>query len=246
MVDSNREERKRRVERSTSEDLRENQRHRAETEDETVTNPERLALKEPLTSGELEFPESLSGPVEADSEDGHYQFQQIGDNLTPRFRILARLGQGTFGRVLECWDRRTRRHVAIKISRSLRKYRWAACVEMTVISALQDSEAWDRQTIQLIDWFDYRGHICLVLPLLGPTLYDVVRRNVGRPIHIEIVKRYMKQIFKNLEFIHGQGVVHTDVKLENLVFDDVAFRARPEFRKCVAHSEACCKLVDMI
>lgn len=37
---------------------------------------------------------------------------------------------GTFGRVLECWDRKNRDYVAIKIIRSLQKYRDAAMIEV--------------------------------------------------------------------------------------------------------------------
>jgi len=48
----------------------------------------------------------------------------------------------------------------------------------------------------------------------------------------------MRQIFNALEYIHGKEIVHTDMKLENLVFDDVPFRPREEFRRCVAHTTA--------
>ena len=37
---------------------------------------------------------------------------------------------GTFGRVLECWDRKTRDYVAIKIVRNVQKYRDAAMIEV--------------------------------------------------------------------------------------------------------------------
>lgn len=37
---------------------------------------------------------------------------------------------GTFGRVLECWDRKNREYVAIKIVRNVQKYRDAAMIEV--------------------------------------------------------------------------------------------------------------------
>lgn len=42
---------------------------------------------------------------------------------------------GTFGRVLECWDRKHRTYVAIKIVRNVKKYRDAAMIEASVASA---------------------------------------------------------------------------------------------------------------
>jgi hypothetical protein len=37
---------------------------------------------------------------------------------------------GTFGRVLECWDRKYKDYVAVKIVRNVDKYRHAAMIEV--------------------------------------------------------------------------------------------------------------------
>ena len=41
---------------------------------------------------------------------------------------------GTFGRVLECWDRKNKDYVAIKIVRNVQKYRDAAMIEVYPLS----------------------------------------------------------------------------------------------------------------
>ncbi|GAB2276318.1 hypothetical protein Dimus_011050, partial [Dionaea muscipula] len=46
-----------------------------------------------------------------------------------RHRVL-----GTFGQVLECWDREMREIVAIKIVRSIKKYQEAAMIEVDAVS----------------------------------------------------------------------------------------------------------------
>lgn len=43
------------------------------------------------------------------------------------------MGEGTFGRVLECWDREAKEFVAVKIIRSIQKYRDAAMI-LSVLS----------------------------------------------------------------------------------------------------------------
>lgn len=43
---------------------------------------------------------------------------------------------GTFGQVLECWDRETKEVVAIKVVRSIKKYREAAMIEVDVLQLL--------------------------------------------------------------------------------------------------------------
>jgi S-ribosylhomocysteine lyase LuxS involved in autoinducer biosynthesis len=45
-------------------------------------------------------------------------------------KILSLMGEGTFGRVLECWDRKRKETVAIKVIRSVPKYREAAMIEV--------------------------------------------------------------------------------------------------------------------
>ncbi|KAJ6809361.1 serine/threonine-protein kinase AFC2 isoform X1 [Iris pallida] len=46
------------------------------------------------------------------------------------------MGEGTFGQVLECWDRERKEMVAIKIIRSIKKYREAAMIEVDVLQQL--------------------------------------------------------------------------------------------------------------
>ena len=51
-------------------------------------------------------------------------------------KIHSKMGEGTFGQVLECWDRERKEMVAIKIVRGIKKYRDAAMVEIEVLQQL--------------------------------------------------------------------------------------------------------------
>ncbi|GJM94032.1 hypothetical protein PR202_ga10643 [Eleusine coracana subsp. coracana] len=81
----------------------------------------------------------VSPPWREDDRDGHYVFD-LGENLARRYKILSKMGEGTFGRVLECWDRETCEYVAIKVVRSIRKYRDAAMIEIDVLNRLAENE----------------------------------------------------------------------------------------------------------
>jgi dual-specificity kinase len=73
------------------------------------------------------------------------------------------MGEGTFGRVLECWDRDAREYVAIKVIRSVQKYRDAAMIEIDVLQTLAKNDrtgSW--HCLMLKDWFDFRNHVCIV------------------------------------------------------------------------------------
>lgn len=53
-------------------------------------------------------------------------------------RILFKCGilVGTFGQVLECWDRERKEMVAVKIVRGVKKYREAAMIEIEMLQQL--------------------------------------------------------------------------------------------------------------
>jgi dual-specificity kinase len=63
---------------------------------------------------------------------------------------------------LECWDRDTKEYVAIKIIRSIKKYRDAAMIEIDVLQKLVKSDKGRTRCVQMKNWFDYRNHICIV------------------------------------------------------------------------------------
>ncbi|KAF9330379.1 dual specificity protein kinase kns1 [Podila minutissima] len=71
-----------------------------------------------------------------DDKEGHYIVVPNQD-LIPRYKILRLLGQGTFGKVVECFDRETGQHCAIKIIRAVQKYRDASKTEIRVLATMK-------------------------------------------------------------------------------------------------------------
>jgi dual-specificity kinase len=47
------------------------------------------------------------------------------------------LGEGTFGKVLDCWDRKLEKNVALKVVRAVDKYKDAAMIEIDILEKLQ-------------------------------------------------------------------------------------------------------------
>ncbi|KAK7834110.1 serine/threonine-protein kinase afc2 [Quercus suber] len=74
-------------------------------------------------------------------------------------KIHRKIGEGTFGQVLECWDKETREMVAIKVVRSIKKYREAAMIEIDVLLLLGKYDKTGSRCVQIRNWFDYRNHI---------------------------------------------------------------------------------------
>jgi hypothetical protein len=51
-------------------------------------------------------------------------------------KVHGKMGEGTFGQVLECWDRERKEMVAIKVVRAIKKYREAAMIEIEMLQQL--------------------------------------------------------------------------------------------------------------
>ncbi|XP_031104098.1 serine/threonine-protein kinase AFC3 [Ipomoea triloba] len=192
----------------------------------------------------------LSPPHRDDDRDGHYVFS-LGENLTPRYKILSKMGEGTFGRVLECWDRQTREYAAIKVVRSIKKYREAAMIEVKVLQRLSENDTGNSHCVQMRSWFDYRNHICIVFEKLGPSLYDLLKRNKYCPFPLDLVREFGRQLLESVTYMHGLRLIHTDLKPENILLVSSESIRLPSYKRssvdmnnrCLPKSSAI-KLID--
>ncbi|ERN03909.1 serine/threonine-protein kinase AFC3 [Amborella trichopoda] len=171
-----------------------------------------------------------SPPWRGDDKDGHYLFD-IGDNLTPRYKILSKMGEGTFGRVLECYDLETRALVAIKVIRSTKKYREAALIEIDILHHLARNDAGGSHCVQIQNWFDYRNHICIVCERLGPSLFDFLKRNKYRPFPVDLVREFGRQLLESVAYMHDLRLIHTDLKPENILLVSSEYVKLPDHRR---------------
>ncbi|XP_010248692.1 PREDICTED: serine/threonine-protein kinase AFC2-like isoform X1 [Nelumbo nucifera] len=170
-----------------------------------------------------------SPPWRDDDKDGHYMFA-LGENLTSRYRIHSKMGEGTFGQVLECWDSVRKEMVAIKIVRGIKKYREAAMIEIEVLQQLAKHDKSGSRCVQIRNWFDYRNHICIVFEKLGPSLYDFLRKNNYRSFPIDLVREIGRQLLECVAFMHDLRLIHTDLKPENVLLVSPEYVKIPDYK----------------
>ncbi|GLJ32595.1 hypothetical protein SUGI_0655800 [Cryptomeria japonica] len=172
---------------------------------------------------------NASPPWREDDKDGHYMFA-LGENLTPRYKIVRKIGEGTFGQVLECWDREGREYVAIKIVRGIEKYREAAKVEISVLREVAKYDRNGTRCVKMPNWFDYRNHTCIVFEMLGPSLYDCLRKNNYSPFPIDVVRELGRQLLESVAYMHRLNLIHTDLKPENILFVSSEYEKFPNYK----------------
>ena len=175
-----------------------------------------------------------AGAREEQRAERHY-IMRVDDRFDgDRYRVIKQLGKGTFGRVVEMWDEKEQRHVAVKVVRAVEKYSREAEIEAEILLKVQSGSALDLPIGRLIRTFTSQGHCCLVFDKLGPSLYHALRgvkreaerRSRGRafPLHagrffsLAQISRVALDCFRTLAHLHSIKLAHTDLKPENILF----------------------------
>ncbi|KAG0008401.1 dual specificity protein kinase kns1, partial [Entomortierella chlamydospora] len=162
-----------------------------------------------------------------DDKEGHYVVVP-NEDLTSRYKIIRLLGQGTFGKVVECYDRDTGKHCAIKIIRAVQKYRDASKIEARVLNTLKRNDPGNAfKCLHLNDCFDYRNHVCMVFELLGQSIYDWLKDNSFCPFPPNQIQQFARQLFSSVSFLHSLRLIHTDLKPENILLANGSYRQMP-------------------
>lgn len=162
-----------------------------------------------------------------DDADGHYMVS-VGTVLAERFHVNKILGQGTFGKVVAAYDRDLKTNCAIKIIRSVQKYRDASRIELRVLQTLSLYDKHNvHNCIRLKECFDFRNHICIVTDLLGISIYDFIKSNMFMPFPGSHIQSFAKQLLRSVAFLHELGLVHTDLKPENILLESSECTIRP-------------------
>ncbi|KAK2849234.1 hypothetical protein Q5P01_009068 [Channa striata] len=156
-----------------------------------------------------------------DDDEGHLIYHS-GDMLRARYEIVCTLGEGAFGKVVECIDHSNDgARVALKIIKNIDRYREAAMSEVQVLEQLNSLDS-DRRyaCVRMLDWFDYHGHVCIAFELLGLSTYDFLKENNFQPFPVEHIRHMAYQIIRAVRFLHKNKLTHTDLKPENILFID--------------------------
>lgn len=178
------------------------------------------------------------------------------------FRILSLLGQGTFAQVFQCQHLQTSKLVAIKIVKNKSAYTRQAAVEIDVFRALVDkgqktpgqSPGYENM-VNMLCYFMYRSHLCLVFELLGLNLYEVLKRRQFRGMPLPVVRSIVRQAIEGVKLLGQKSIVHCDLKPENILLendeDSVSAvssgerRAKTPRTKTTAHKEPPEQIPDM-
>lgn len=137
--------------------------------------------------------------------------------LSQRFLDVQVLGKGAYGRVLRAHDPNQQLTVAIKMlhpriyrEESMEKRFWR---EAELVSKIESP-----YVAKLFDYGIEEGRPYLVFEYLDGSDLKALLRERGKPFPLDEAATIYFQILEALEAVHAQGILHRDLKPDNLLW----------------------------
>ena len=131
------------------------------------------------------------------------------------------LGKGGFGTVYAGIRVRDLKPVAIKHVAKCKVTEWSVLsgrkipLELRLLHAVQSVDG----VIQLLDFYERSDSFIYVMerPTNSKDLFDFITEK--KALHEEVAKNFFRQVVETVIACHQKGVVHRDIKDENLLLD---------------------------
>lgn len=130
------------------------------------------------------------------------------------YAFVRSLGEGHFGMVLLAKDRRTREKFAVKVIKKQAEMRSVTLIqrELDILRMVNH-----QNIVRLYDLFDSPEKLYVVLEYMqGGALYEVLSTDETH-FSEERASDIIKDILHGLVYLHAKGIVHRDVKPENIL-----------------------------
>ncbi|ESL08739.1 casein kinase II [Trypanosoma rangeli SC58] len=168
----------------------------------------------------------MSAPLEANPEGMHryarvnvdkprdywdYESARIQWSSPERYEIVEKIGRGKYSDVFLGWDTKFHRQVVIKVLKPVKKKKILR--ELKILQNLQGGS-------NIVELFDVVRDPCSKTPSF---IFEYVPSSDFRTIFPVLtdhdVRYYVFELLKALEYAHSMGIMHRDVKPNNITID---------------------------
>eukprot|EP00962_Isochrysis_galbana_P045331 scaffold17815_cov112-Isochrysis_galbana.AAC.2 len=143
---------------------------------------------------------------------------ETGGSFNERFQLHARLGHGCSAAVYAAHDREKDGGAAVKLAVRKPKIRWALVVSTFKNEARMLQRCVHPHIVGFRGLYEGRDEIALVLQLVegGDCQHLLQRHGCLSEVAVGAI---VTQLCDALSHLHGLGIIHRDVKLENILVD---------------------------
>lgn len=152
-----------------------------------------------------------------DDNNGSY-IPVINDHVAYRYEVLKLIGKGTFGVVLQAYDHKEGKDVALKIIRNQTRFHTQAKEEIRILTKLLENDIGDKfNIVHMVDSFMFRSHPCIVFELLSLNLFELSKKNSFKGFSLSLIRRFTFAIVNCLYALSKFDIIHCDLKPENIL-----------------------------
>lgn len=141
--------------------------------------------------------------------------------LSPRYTILSKLGEGAFSKVYKALDNDLNVYVAIKI---IDKSSMSSSQIDSVFKEISIMRRLDHpNVVKLYNYINTESYTMLMIEFIsGGELFNQIVKYTY--FSEELSRHIILQVVKAIDYLHSEvGVVHRDIKPENLLFEKIEF-----------------------
>ncbi|KAG0356117.1 hypothetical protein BG005_004985 [Podila minutissima] len=132
-----------------------------------------------------------------------------------QFSILQELGNGSFGSVFKAIHKPSGEMVAIK--KMKKKFSTqGGCRSLQEVKALERLRA-GPNIVTLHHFFLDKKELHMVFELMDGNLYQMIKDRTGAFLEEERIRSMVFQVLRGLHHMHSNGIMHRDMKPENLL-----------------------------
>ncbi|CAI5724960.1 unnamed protein product [Hyaloperonospora brassicae] len=124
------------------------------------------------------------------------------------------IGEGTYGVVYKSRDLKTQKVVALKRIRLETEDDGIPSTALREISVLRELE--HPNIVSLLDCLQEDGKLFLVFEFMDMDLKRYMEQHIGK-LELSQIKSFLYQLLKGLAFSHSCGIMHRDLKPQNLL-----------------------------
>ena len=146
-------------------------------------------------------------------------YNYVGELLNNKYIVLLKLGEGASAGVWFSYNIQDKKYYAIKIHNI--DYTDYGEKETKILNTLNKLKC--PNIMKVVDSFSYEEHeyvnYCIVMPVAIGSLYDLYHKTeqYQEGLPIEWVLNIKNKMDETLKCIHAHGIMHTDVKPDNIL-----------------------------
>ncbi|CAO3657944.1 unnamed protein product [Rhizopus stolonifer] len=142
------------------------------------------------------------------------KYRMVGE----RYRLIRQMGRGSSGLVHLAIDIKTNTHYAVKeVCKFIRSEKKRKTTKTFNQESKIMKELNHKHIIQLKEIIEDSDSIFLVMELAQQAIMEIVPHSFTKPYSNNECREYFKQILDSVDYLHQHGVIHGDIKPENIL-----------------------------